>query len=188
MVDHLVLTATSVQGDELFQGRTATRSRRPRRPGDVYRASRLVRLAFVAENAKAGRIDRRGRRRRAGLHARRAHDHDARGVSRPDVCAPIQLIRAAEALPAVAREFSRTERILIRFQVYGRAGSARSGAVLNNLGNQMAAFPEPTRLPDGTLEVELGLGPLAPGEYVIEIVGEAGTEKAQSLLAIRVTA
>ena len=48
-------------------------------------------------------------------------------------------------------------------------------------------LPNATRLADGTFEVELGLGPLAPGEYVIEIVGESGSEKTQNLLAIRVT-
>ena len=51
----------------------------------------------------------------------------------------------------------------------------------------MAVLPAPTRLPDGTFESELGLGPLAPGDYVIEIDADApGAEKAQMMLPLRI--
>jgi hypothetical protein len=36
-------------------------------------------------------------------------------------------------------------------------------------------------------EAEIGLGALAPAEYLIEITGESGSDKTQTLLAIRIT-
>jgi hypothetical protein len=111
-------------------------------------------------------------------------------VFRARTARDVQQIRASAApLPAVSREFSRTERLLVRFEAYGPGGSTPkvSLRLLNSLGKSMAAFPDPARLPDGMFESELGLGPLAPGEYLIEITAESASDKTQSLLAFRIT-
>jgi hypothetical protein len=52
----------------------------------------------------------------------------------------------------------------------------------------MAEFPAPARRPDGSFEAEVGLGPLAPGEYLIEITAKTGDEDTQSLVPFRITA
>lgn len=192
VVDHVVLTATTLQGDVLFRGPV------PRDPQSPTPAGRMafdappgpVRLAFVAENARSLRLD-----------------HDDTSVDVPDfastgpmITTPVvyrgrtvrdlqQVRAAASPVPAVTRAFSRTERLLIRFQAYGPGGStpALTVRLLNNQGKPMATFPPPTRLPDGTFEVELGLGPLAPADYLIEITADGEAAKTPTLVAIKVT-
>jgi hypothetical protein len=51
----------------------------------------------------------------------------------------------------------------------------------------MADLPDPVKTPSGTFEAEIGLGSLAPADYLIEIDAAAGSETAQSLVAVRVT-
>jgi hypothetical protein len=192
-VDRLTLTATSIQGDVLFRGQV------PRDPQATAPSGRVdfdappgsVRLQITGENA-------------AGLRV----DSDEKSVDIPDftkvatvITTPVvyrgrtvrdiqQFRSAASPLPTVLREFSRAERLLIRFQAYapGNASPTISMRLLNSLGKSMAAFPAPGQLPDGTFETEVGLGPLAPGDYVIEINAEAaGADKAQTLLPFRIT-
>ncbi len=149
-----------------------------------------VRLQVAAEDAKGLRLD-----------------HDDSSVEVPDftkvgsmITTPVvyrartvrdvQQIRAsASPLPAVSREFSRTERLLVRFEAYGPGGTTPkvSMRLLNSLGKLMAPLPDPARLPDGTFESEIGLGPLAAGQYLIEITADSTSDKTQTLLAIRIT-
>jgi VWFA-related protein len=191
-VDHVVLTATSAQGEVLFRGPV------PRDPAFPTPAGRTVfpvpagtvRLQIIAENANGRRVD-------SDEAAIDVPDFTATGpmittpaVFRGRTARDIQQIRAtASPLPVVTRQFPRTERLLIRFQAYGAGGAAPAVTVrlLNSLGSKMADFPAPTQLPDGTFEAEIALGSLAPGDYVVEIGARSGEETAQSLLAIRVT-
>jgi hypothetical protein len=188
----VILTATSVQGDVLFRGPV------PRDPAFPTPAGRTVfaapagtvRLQLIAENANGRRVD-------SDETAVEVPDFTATGpmittpaVYRGRTARDIQQIRAsASPLPVVTRQFPRTERLLVRFQAYGAGGTAPEVTVrlLNNQGDKMADFPAPVRLPDGTLESEISLGPLAPGDYVIELGAKAGEAATQSLLAIRVT-
>ncbi len=129
-------------------------------------------------------------------------DRETREVAVPDLTAPQpivstpQLFRArtprewqtfaadANAAPVIGREFGRTERLLFRFGVYGTGAPAPSARLLNRTGQSMADIavqPSPLGAPLHQLDVPLGA--LAPGEYLIEIT--AGD--AQQLVAIRVT-
>jgi hypothetical protein len=129
-------------------------------------------------------------------------DRETREVAVPDLTAPQpivstpQLFRArtprewqtfaadANAAPVIGREFGRTERLLFRFGVYGTGAPAPSARLLNRAGQSMADIavqPSPLGAPLHQLDVPLGA--LAPGEYLIEIT--AGD--AQQLVAIRVT-
>ena len=191
-VDHITLTATSVQGDVLFRGPVSRDPQATTPMGHISFAAPpgTVRLQISAEDARGQRLD-----------------HDDRSVVVPDftdvgpmITTPVvfrartvrdvQQIRASSSpLPAVSREFSRTERLLMRFEAYGPGGTVPkiSMRLLNSLGKPMAALPDPVRLPDGVFESEVGLGPLAPGAYLIEINAESGSDKIQELLAIRIT-
>ncbi len=91
-------------------------------------------------------------------------DTDDRNLEVPDFTAPavtiteplvfrgrtardIQLLRAAPPpVPTAARTFSRTERLLLRFQAYAPAGQtpAITMRLLNQHGDNMAALPAPT--------------------------------------------
>jgi VWFA-related protein len=191
-VDHVALLAMSEGGQKLFEGpvtRDATAA--PRTAGTVKfdAPPGRVRLHMSAETEKNVRLDA-----------------DDRNVEVPDYTAPgpiitepivfrgrtardIQLLRAATApIPTAARTFSRTERILVRFQAFGPTGGTPTVTMrlLNSQGDNMAALPAPTATPGG-YEADLGLAPLPAGDYLIEITVQVGTDQIRKLLAIRVT-
>jgi VWFA-related protein len=191
-VDHVVLTATSEQGNVVFRGPVARAPQVPTPAGQIAFDSPpgSLRLQIVAENAQGRRVDHEDM-------AVEVPDYTAVGtlittpaVYRGRTARDIQQIRAAAApVPVVSREFSRTERLLLRFQAYGAGGTTPTVGLrlLNNLGKKMADFPAPGRLPNGVFESEVGLGSLAPGDYLLEIDAKSGDSNVQSLVAIRVT-
>jgi VWFA-related protein len=96
----------------------------------------------------------------------------------------------AAAVPVVSREFSRTERLLIRFHAYG-PGDDRpqvSARLLSRGGSAMRELPiaGPS---SGTAEheVDVPLAGLAAGEYVIELVVTSAAGNAKDLIDFRVT-
>ena len=129
-------------------------------------------------------------------------DSEIRKITIPDLSAPdaaistprvhrartvreFQTIAAdATAVPAVGREFSRTERLLIRFETYGNATPA---AVLMNRGGQkMADVPVAASPIAGTHQIDLSLAGIAAGEYLIEITAKGATGEAKELIAFRI--
>jgi hypothetical protein len=91
----------------------------------------------------------------------------------------------ANAVPVAAREFSRTERLLIRFDVYA-AGTEKpeaTAALLNRAGQKMSDVPVTPAQAGGTHQINLGLGTVPAGEYLVEItVGDV-----KELIPLRVT-
>ena len=136
------LLAADGSGDLVFRGRSpdaALASRPAAAPNDTGRAGRApprrhgaaaARVRLAARQARAAHDRRGGGRRR---HARQ----EIRNITVPDFTAPRPSISTprvlprahraripdvaadAAAVPAAGREFSRTERLLIRFDVYG---------------------------------------------------------------------
>jgi VWFA-related protein len=192
-VDHVVITARAVSGGQVIFTGLAPRDPQATRamgrvsfdapPGELH-------VQVSGENARGQRVDRSER-------AVDVPDFTAPGplvttpiVYRGRTARDIQQIRAAtDPTPAVTREFSRTERLLVRFEAFGPAGSAptMSMRLLNQLGQSMATLPAPVRTTGAGYESEIGLGSLPPGEYLIEISAEASTGTVKTLLAIRVT-
>jgi VWFA-related protein len=94
------------------------------------------------------------------------------------------------AVPVVSREFSRTERLLIRFHAYG-SGDARprvSARLLSRGGSAMRELPIAAP-PSGSaeLEVDVPLAGLAAGNYVIELVATSEGGNAKDVIDFRVT-
>jgi hypothetical protein len=90
-----------------------------------------------------------------------------------------------EALPIPVREFSRTERLLIRVPAYGPGNTAPalSAHLLNRGGQAMSELQVgPSASPD-VQQIDLPLAGLAVGEYLLEI--KAGDLK--ELVGFRVT-
>lgn len=192
VVDRVTVTANSIYGDLLFKG-TVPRDPQALRPcGRVTfdAPAGAVQVSVVAENAKGMRLDR-------DESTLEVPDFTAAGplittpiVFRGRTARDMQQLRAAAApVPAASRIFSRTERLLVRFQAYGRGGStpAVTMRLLNSLGKVMAPLPAPTKLDTGAFEAEIGLGALQPSDYLIEIVADTGGASAKSLIAIRIT-
>ena len=136
-------------------------------------------------------------------------DTDVRDVDVPDLTAPQVMLttpavfsaRTARefrtltsdpnAVPTPGREFSRTERLLIRFAAYGPANTVPAVTVhlLSRGGQEMSALPaqaNPASPPDHT--IDLPLAGLAAGEYLIEIKAKGESGDATEMIAIRVTA
>ena len=97
----------------------------------------------------------------------------------------------AAALPATAREFSRTERLLIRFDVYapGAERPEPKAAILGRTGEKISELPVTAAQAGGTHQIELALNSMAAGEYVVEIsVGSATGEAVTELVPFRLGA
>ena len=106
-------------------------------------------------------------------------------VHRARTARDVQMIVAdAGAVPTVGREFSRTERLLIRFDVYGNA--TPSAVLLNRGGQKMADVPVTAAAAGGTHQIDLGLSAIATGEYLIELTVTGATGEAKELIPLRV--
>ena len=131
-------------------------------------------------------------------------DREVRSIDVPDLTAPeaalstprVYRARTAlelrgyaadpDAVPVAAREFARTERLLIRFDAYG-AGSERpspSASVLNRAGEHMFDVPVVPASAGGTHQIDLGLGSMPNGEYLLQIA-LAEDNAARQLVAFR---
>jgi hypothetical protein len=130
-------------------------------------------------------------------------DTDLREVSVPDLTAPDALGTAAvfrartarelqqikadpDATPTTAREFSRTDRLLVRVPAYAPSNGspAVSARLLNRTGAPMSDLPVSASA--GGAQIDLPLAGLAPGEYILEIK-PAGDGDARELVGFRIT-
>lgn len=92
------------------------------------------------------------------------------------------------AAPTTEREFSRTERLIVRVDAYAPAGTAPAltARLLNRSGARMSDLPvQPSAA--GYSEIDLPLSALAAGEYLIELNAKTPTgSTAQELIAFKV--
>ena len=95
----------------------------------------------------------------------------------------------AAAVPPANREFSRTMRLLIRFDSYGPGNEvpAPTAALLNNNGQKFTDVPVAAATAGGTHQIDMSLATIPAGEYVIEITVKGATgDTAKELIAFRV--
>jgi VWFA-related protein len=100
----------------------------------------------------------------------------------------VQNIRAnASAAPTVDRDFSRSERLLIRVSAYAPGGVTPTvvGKLLNRTGASMADLPMQA-FGLNTFETELPLSALAAGEYLIELTATTPSGTAKDTIAFKV--
>jgi hypothetical protein len=103
-----------------------------------------------------------------------------------------QLLKAEAApTPTALREFRRTDRLLVRIEVVGKAAGAPAltAKLLNKQGQRMADLPvtAPAAATDPS-QVDLPLANLAAGEYLLEVSAASdGQSPATELVAFRVT-
>jgi VWFA-related protein len=93
---------------------------------------------------------------------------------------------AAEPTPFAGRQFGRTDRVVVRFGVFGPGSkdATVTVALLSRLGAKLAAMP--LKSTAGGYEIDLSIGSIARGEYVFEIVASRGADQAKTLLSFRV--
>jgi hypothetical protein len=90
-------------------------------------------------------------------------------------------------MPFAGRQFERTDRILVRFGVFGSssAGAAVTVTLLSRQGKKLAALPIKT-IAGGFYEIDLPIGSIARGDFVFEIAAAKGADAAKALLSFRV--
>jgi VWFA-related protein len=100
----------------------------------------------------------------------------------------VQRVRAdSNPTPSPSREFSRSERLLVRVPVYGSAaaGSSLTAQLLNRTGRLITDLPVSGADGPGP-QLELSLNSLPPDDYVLRFVAAAGQASAEELVAFRV--
>ena len=94
------------------------------------------------------------------------------------------------AVPAASRQFSRTDRLLVRVNAYwpGQTAPAVTARLLNRNGDPMASLAvQPGAEQISACTIDLPLATLPPGEYLIEISAKGDAGQARAIVAIRVT-
>jgi hypothetical protein len=96
------------------------------------------------------------------------------------------LVSDADAIPVAARDFARTERLLIRFDAYAqnRQPASPSAAILSRTGRKMFDVAVTETRAGASHQIDLGLGPLPPGEYLLEVA--AAPNGPRQLAAFRI--
>jgi VWFA-related protein len=195
-VSRLVLSALAPDGTVLFEGPVL-----PTGPATVDEAGATPARAVF--ETPPGRL-----RLRMSIQdaASQVLDQDVRDLAVRDlrsgvVISTAEILRARNArefrlldtegaVPAASREFSRTERLLVRFQANGPDGehASVSATLLGRGGQAIRPLPlasVPTR-PGGHV-IDLPLAGLAPGEYTIELAAGTGSGEAKEHVTFRVT-
>jgi VWFA-related protein len=100
----------------------------------------------------------------------------------------LQALRAdAAAVPVADREFSRSERLLVRVDAFAPGGLVPevTAKLMNRSGAAMSDLPLQPGV-GGSFESELPLSALAAGEYLIEFTAKAPSGTTQDTIAFRV--
>jgi VWFA-related protein len=191
IVSRVTLLAQTMSGEQLFSGpveksadgtRLAGRVTFPAPPG-------RIRLRVTAENAQGRRVDATDDGFVVPDFRSNAFFITPPAVFRGRTVRDLQMVRqAAQPVPVTARAFSRTDRLLLRFDVHAPAGvtPAVTLRLLNQQGDSIASLQNPANK-DGRFEAEFGLGALPPGDYLVEISASSGSQSTRQLLGIRIT-
>ncbi len=197
------LTAGSAKGEAYFRGQVPDGAT-PASQGSASGAAQTP--AKVAFDAPPGKLQLRVSVEGASAQVL---DTDVSDLDVPDLTAPQVMLttpalysaRTARefrtlgtdpnAVPTPDREFSRTERLLIRFGAYGPGNTTPAVTVhlLSRGGQQMSELTaQPGAASPQEQTIDLPLAGLASGEYVIEIKAKGESGEATQMVAIRVTA
>ena len=192
VVDQVSVTVTRLTGETVFQGPVPKSPTGFRPSGKVSFPAPAgpLRIRVVSINVRGQKLDSED-------VSELIPDFTAAGAT---VTAP-QIYRGRTAreianntdsdtaLPIAARLFSRSERLLLRFDAYGPAGTTPQIAlrILNKMGEPLATLPAPSNTSTYTFESEFLLTQLPPGDYILEIAATTAADRTVKLLGIRVT-
>jgi VWFA-related protein len=99
----------------------------------------------------------------------------------------LQVRNNVDAPPTTSREFSRGERMLIRFDAYAAGGPRPevTAKLLNRAGQSMADVP--VQSADGKpFLIDFPLASLAAGEYIVQVDGKAASGTARQMVGFKV--
>jgi VWFA-related protein len=208
------LLAATAKGDLVFRGRSpdaalasAAPASSPNDTGTAAGRSPSAQPATAPQrlvfDAPPGKIELRMTVEAAGSGG--TLDSEIRDLTIPDFTAPqaalstprvyrartareFQTLAAdASAIPAPGREFSRTERLLIRFDSYG-PGTEKptvTAVLMNRAGQKMSDVQIAPAAVGAMHQIDLGLNSIPAGEYLVEITAKSGDGEAKELVPFR---
>jgi len=203
----LAVIAATEKGDLIYRGRSALPGSAPPgvSSGAVVPATGAgpQRLTF---EAPPGKLDLR--LTVEGANGAGTLDREDRTIEVPDLTSPqvaittprvfrartardVQTLSTdANAVPTIAREFSRSERLIIRFDVYaaGTDMPKMTATLLNRGGTKMGDLPVTAAPVGGGQEGNVLLNTIAAGEYLIQLDATGASGTASEVLAIRIGA
>lgn len=176
------LTA-SIDGDRLFEGAVGDSGLLfTARPGTVQ-------LDFTFRDSLGDEIDRDQRRLVVPDPTQTTLALTTPLLSRARSAAELRALSVeATPTPFAGREFSRTDRLLLRVMPYGSAAAdaAVTAQLLGPRGATLADLPVKTIASGAGHQLDLPLSSLAAGEFVISVVAKTATERVETLVPIRV--
>ena len=201
----VMLTVTAADGRPVFRGPVAPADgaapttpapgapAAPAAPGSAAGASVSFNVApgrwtrIVVENARGQVIDSTAQTITVPDYTKTLSFGTPR-VYRARTAREMLLVRNnLDAVPNATREFSRGERLLIRFDVYAPEGAHPevTGKLLNRMGTSMAEVP--IQAPEGKpYQVDFPLASLAAGEYLIQLDAKTAAGTAKQLIGFKV--
>src|SRR5262245_7760652 len=214
----VALTAVAPDGSPYFRGRVPDVAVASASPGAAAAAAGASAPAARGPSRATFEVKPGKMQLRVSIEgsASQVLDSEIREITVPDLTAPnvyiatpelfrartmrdFQQIKAdPDAVPVAVREFSRTERVLVRVNAYcpGDMPPPLKARLLNRAGQPMNDLVvTPPQSAGAKSQIEVQLNGLAPGEYIIEITagkegGDAGGESgggAQELVGFRLT-
>ena len=98
-----------------------------------------------------------------------------------------RLVTDWDAVPAVSRDFRRTERVLLRFDAYapGTAEPNVTAWLLNRAGKRMYPLVVQSSKDGHPNQVDVPVVGLAPAEYVVELTATTSADEVVELVAFR---
>jgi hypothetical protein len=201
------LIAAGADGQAYFRGRVpdvAVAASKPA-PNQLTSGSQTSGPSRVVFDAAPGKLQLR-----MSVEGSRAQvlDTDVRDVDIPDLTGPQVILtvpavysaRTArdfrmvatdpDAVPTPDREFSRTERLLLRFDAFGPGYTVPTvtARLLNRTGQPMSDLTvNPDEKYPQEHSIDLPLAGLAAGEYLVEIKAKGESGEASQMVAIKVT-
>jgi VWFA-related protein len=196
-VARVSLTAAGDDGAPYFRGRIPESS-------TGLPANGAVAGARVSFSARPGKMQLRLTVEGAGSEVL---DSETREIVVPDLTAPqtqlgtpeilkartvrdLQQLKAdPQAVPSAAREFSRTDRVVVRVPVYGPGASdpTVTARLLGRAGNAIADLVVSSATATLPSQMDVPVAGLAPGEYLVEIKAAGDGGEATELVGFRVT-
>lgn len=145
-------------------------------------------VRMVVADEEGNTIDRQARTIDVPDYAGTAAAVGTPSFYRPRTLKEFQTLAAdANAMPVTVREFARTDRLLIRFDAYAADGAAVSpgAAILSRAGRKMFDLQVAPAVAGASHQIDLALGALPPGEYMLEIAAAATGPRQLAAFRIR---
>jgi VWFA-related protein len=185
------ITVTSDKGDLLYRGRSPRDPRATAPTGQVRFSAPPgpMHVRVVAQGGAGQSLDTDERDVRAPDFTAAGSSLTTPLVFRARTAGELERIRtSATALPTAARQFARSDHILLRLRAYGPGGTTPTltARLLNAQGDRMSDLPAPQPRADGSFDLRLTPAGLAPGTYLVQIDAASGDEPSRVVLGFAI--